>query len=156
LYWSTRQSSLDPDRRAELKPVGSWNEMVIETRGDWLQVWVNGRRILCQDLDRFAGGLGAKPGLRRSSGRIGFQQHTGEVRFRNIEIEELPPPEKQSLFNGKDLTGWVGDPAFWRVEDGVLVGRLPRTKIDGNTFLYSKKTYGDFELRFRARLSEGG
>src|SRR5262249_36030934 len=92
---STRQnSSLDPDRRADLKPLGAWNEMVIEVRGDWLQVWVNGHRILSQDLDRLADGPGAKPGLRRASGRIGFQQHTGEVRFRHIEIKELPPPEK--------------------------------------------------------------
>jgi hypothetical protein len=33
------------------------------------------------------------PGVKWTWGRIGLQQHTGEVRFRNIEIKELPPPE---------------------------------------------------------------
>jgi hypothetical protein len=92
LFWSTGDSWLDPDRRADLKPLGSWNEMVIEMRGERLQVWVNGRRILSRDLDRLADRPGANPGLKRSSGHIGFQQHTGEVRFRNIEIK-APPPE---------------------------------------------------------------
>jgi hypothetical protein len=31
------------------------------------------------------------PGLARTRGRIGLQQFTGEVRFRNIEIKEFPP-----------------------------------------------------------------
>ena len=29
-----------------------------------------------------------------------------------------PPAGFQSLFNGEDLTGWDGNPDFWRVEDG--------------------------------------
>ncbi len=28
-----------------------------------------------------------------------------------------------SLFDGKTLTGWDGDPKVWRVEDGAIVGR---------------------------------
>ena len=26
------------------------------------------------------------------------------------------------IFNGKDLTGWDGDPAYWTVEDGAITG----------------------------------
>ena len=26
------------------------------------------------------------------------------------------------LFNGKDLTGWDGNPELWRVEDGCITG----------------------------------
>ena len=33
---------------------------------------------------------GAFPGLKRGSGRIGFQGHTGQVRYRAITIRERP------------------------------------------------------------------
>jgi hypothetical protein len=137
-------------------PAGTWRTMEVVVRGDHCRASIDGKQIVNLTLDPDARNHGAIiPGLKRHRGKVGFQTNTGVVRFRNIEIKELPP-EEDAFFNGKDLTGWVGDPAFWRVEDGVIVGRLPRTKIDGNTFLYRKKTYGDFELRFRARLSEGG
>ena len=28
----------------------------------------------------------------------------------------------QPLFNGKNLDGWDGEPGFWRVENGAIVG----------------------------------
>ena len=28
----------------------------------------------------------------------------------------------ETLFNGKDLSGWDGNPDFWSVENGVIVG----------------------------------
>ena len=31
----------------------------------------------------------------------------------------------KSIFDGKTLAGWDGDPAMWRVEDGVLIGESP-------------------------------
>ena len=30
--------------------------------------------------------------------------------------------ELSSIFNGKDLTGWNGDPSMWSVRDGVIHG----------------------------------
>lgn len=27
-----------------------------------------------------------------------------------------------ALFNGKDLSGWDGDPKLWKVEDGIVIG----------------------------------
>ena len=34
----------------------------------------------------------------------------------------IAPPKKQSLFNGKDLTGWkIYGTEKWYVEDGLLV-----------------------------------
>ena len=33
---------------------------------------------------------GAVPGLGRIKGRVGIQKHTGMIRYRNIEIMELP------------------------------------------------------------------
>ena len=33
-----------------------------------------------------------------------------------------PPDGFQPLFNGKNLDGWDGDPRFWKVEGGEILG----------------------------------
>jgi hypothetical protein len=94
LRWSTSGGSRDysgPDRLAELRQTEFWNEMLIELRGERLRVLVNGREVRNTDLRKFAAKTDALPGLTRPSGRIGFQSHTGTVRFREIEIKELGP-----------------------------------------------------------------
>jgi hypothetical protein len=62
-----------------------------------------------------------------------------------------PQPVVQSLFNGRDLSGWVvmhgGD---WTVEDGVLVGRNGQNwstdpEVSGS-WLRSERSYQDFIL----------
>jgi len=60
----------------------------------------------------------------------------------------------RDLFNGKDLTGWDGDPDLWRVEEGVIVGETTaQRKAAGNTFLIWKGgEVGDFELTLKARV----
>ena len=60
----------------------------------------------------------------------------------------------QDLFNGKDLTGWDGNPDLWRVENGVIVGETTaQRKTSGNTFLIWKGgEVGDFELTLKARV----
>lgn len=54
------------------------------------------------------------------------------------------------LFDGQTLNQWEGDPAFWRVEDGAIVGQTTETnKSKKNTFLiYRGGEFADFELRF--------
>jgi Domain of Unknown Function (DUF1080) len=59
------------------------------------------------------------------------------------------------LFDGKTLKGWEGDSRYWKVEQGTIVGRAPADRKMGNTFLYSKKKYRDFELQFQVRLRGG-
>lgn len=56
-----------------------------------------------------------------------------------------------SLFNGKDLSAWkVPDPnPFWKAVDGVLVGENNPEKK--GSMLYTKESYGDFELEAEAR-----
>jgi len=56
------------------------------------------------------------------------------------------------LFNGKDLAGWKGDPRLWKVEKGVIVGSTEGTVIEQNSFLSTKKSYGDFILRIKVKL----
>lgn len=54
------------------------------------------------------------------------------------------------LFNGQDLTGWVGDTKGYVAENGTLVC------LKGGKHLYTEKTYGDFALTFEFKLEESG
>ncbi len=60
-----------------------------------------------------------------------------------------------SIFNGKDLTGWEGDPGWWRVEDGAITGELTKEKTrDTCTYLFWRGGKpADFELRASFKLS---
>ena len=53
-----------------------------------------------------------------------------------------PPAEPigaKVIFNGKDLTGWDGDPTLWSVKDGVIHGETTEANpAKGNTFLIWK------------------
>ncbi len=58
------------------------------------------------------------------------------------------------LFNGKDLTGWEGDPKLWKVEGGAIVGTCSGPESpEHNTFLiWRGGTVRDFELRATVRV----
>lgn len=56
-----------------------------------------------------------------------------------------------SLFNGKDLTGWVGDPKLWKVVDGEIVGTS--TGLKKNQFLKSEMVVENFKLTFKVKLT---
>ncbi|QEH32068.1 Serine/threonine-protein kinase PrkC [Aquisphaera giovannonii] len=92
LLWSTNNESRDaiqPDRPAEVRSPSLWNTMEVEHRGGKLRVACNGQDILTTDLALLAARPEALPGMRRRSGRVGLQAHTGEVRLRNIRIKRL-------------------------------------------------------------------
>ena len=52
------------------------------------------------------------------------------------------------LFNGKDLSGWEGNPDLWSVVDGTIQGKTSKEHpANPNTFLIFKAgTVKDFEL----------
>jgi putative membrane-bound dehydrogenase-like protein len=56
----------------------------------------------------------------------------------------------KDLFNGKDLTGWTGNPDLWRVENGEIVGKSPGIKR--NEFLRSHMAAEDFRLTLKVKL----
>ena len=58
-------------------PLGEWNNMIIETRGDFLKVWVNG------DLVNEGFNMTAQ------KGRIAIQAEGSEVEFRKIQLTVL-------------------------------------------------------------------
>lgn len=63
--------------------------------------------------------------------------------------------DMQSIFNGKDLTGWSGDERLWSVKDGAIHGETTEdVKANGNTFLiWQDGRLKDFELRLSFRCS---
>ena len=62
--------------------------------------------------------------------------------------------ESVSIFNGKDLTGWIGRADLWSVEDGQIVGRTVAEKpLEQNSFLiYTASEPGDFELTLQFKI----
>lgn len=63
-----------------------------------------------------------------------------------------------SLFNGKDLSGWVipdGDNGHWNVIDGVI-DYDARSEASGEKNLWTEKEYGDFELHIEWRFKGYG
>jgi hypothetical protein len=65
----------------------------------------------------------------------------------------------KALFDGKDLSGWEGNPKLWSVENGAITGKTgsdPENKIKHNTFLvWTNGTVDDFELRFSYKIVGG-
>jgi len=76
---------------------------------------------------------------------------SGGVRADSVEDEFASVPW-QSLFDGRTLDGWEVRSGFakYRVEDGAIVG----TTVEGspNTFLCTKRPYGDFVLEFEVKV----
>jgi len=61
----------------------------------------------------------------------------------------------QSLFNGKDLSGWAGKTEFWSVKDGAIFGETTKDKpTKGNTFLvWQGGDVGDFVFKAKVRFA---
>jgi hypothetical protein len=61
------------------------------------------------------------------------------------------------IFNGQSLEKWDGDPKFWRVEEGVIVGQSTSdNRVEYNSFLiWRGGTVKDFELKAEVRLTGG-
>jgi len=62
-----------------------------------------------------------------------------------------------ALFNGRDLTGWSGDPKVWSVKEGMINGTLiSRTSADDpNCLVWRGGAVQDFEVRLSYRLIQG-
>ena len=60
----------------------------------------------------------------------------------------------ESIFDGSTLKGWDGDSAFWRVENGAIVGQsTPENAVKQNTFLiWRGGEPRNFELKVQFRI----
>ena len=64
----------------------------------------------------------------------------------------------EQIFDGKTLAGWEGDPQYWRVENGCLVGEVTATNLlKVNSFIvWHGGETRDFELKVEYRVSAKG
>jgi hypothetical protein len=70
----------------------------------------------------------------------------------------LPESGFQPMFDGKSLAGWDCDTAFWRVENGEIVGETTaKHQPAQNTFcIWKGGSPGDFDLKLQYKLTGAG
>ena len=87
----------------------------------------------------------------------------GEETESVINAPDIDTPRKpltakgETLFNGKDLTGWEGNRELWSVKDGAITGKTTAEKpLKHNTFLvWTGGAVRDFDLTFKYRIEKG-
>ncbi|HEV8132286.1 MAG TPA: DUF1080 domain-containing protein [Acidobacteriota bacterium] len=133
-----------PPKVQAAKPEKQWNAMEVYVEWPILRVTLNGQLI--QDVNMEQNDQ-LRWRLRR--GYIGFQDIGQPIRYRNIQIRELPSKEQWiSLSNGKDLSGWSATgSAKWSVENGAIAGS------DGDGYLVSNDSFSSFEFQVYVRTS---
>jgi len=142
-------------------PIGEWNTFWIRMVGE--RVTVNLNNVLVVD-NVVMENYWERDKPIYPSGQIELQAHSTPLYFRNIYIREITPEEEPRilseeevsegfvpLFNGRDLSGWVGDTVGYVAEEGKIV--LYPKQGSGN--LYTEKEYSDFILRFEFKLTPG-
>lgn len=157
--YNNQQNPSAPLKVAD-NPVGEWNTFRILMTGDRVSVWLNGELVVDNVImenywDR------SIPIFKK--GPIELQAHGTDLAFRDIYVREiksseynLTDKEKEagfvSLFNGRNLEGWIGNKVSYTVEDGLIVIK-PGNDSGGN--LYTEKEYSDFIFRFEFQLTPG-
>lgn len=139
--------------------VEEWNTFRIRMVGDKVTVYLNG--VLVTDnvtLENYWDrNIPIFP-----EGAIELQAHGTRVEYRDIYVCEIPrakpyqisAKEKAEgfvpLFNGVDMTGWIGNLKDYFAEGGEIICD-PKRGGKGN--LYTDREYSDFILRFEFQLT---
>lgn len=71
------------------KKAGEWQKMQITCQGNKVKVTLNGTQIVDADLAAHKDKVATHPGLTRSKGHIGLQNHGSRLDYRNIKVREL-------------------------------------------------------------------
>jgi len=62
-----------------------------------------------------------------------------------------------SIFDGKTLKDWDGDPETWRVEDGSMIGESTKERPRSNSYIsYHGIEAKDFDLKLEIKVENGG
>ncbi len=142
-------------------PIGEWNTFWIKMVGERVTVYLNSVLVVDNVVME---NYWERDKPIYPVGQIELQAHSTPLYFRNIYIREITPEAEPRilseeevaegfvpLFNGKDLSGWVGDTVGYKAEKGKIV--LYPKQGSGN--LYTEKEYSDFVLRFEFKLAPG-
>ena len=72
-----------------------------------------------------------------------------------LAIGQAQAPQKPvALFDGRSFAGWEGDlKNTWRIQDGAIVGGSQTVEVPRNEFLTTTRSFGDFVLRVKFKLS---
>jgi hypothetical protein len=142
------------------KPFGDWNRFRVIQVGSRTTVWLNDQLVVENAImENFFDRSRPLP----PEGPIQLQTHGGEIRWRNIFLREIPPPEAtkilrgasddgfESVFNGENLEGWAGPTENYKIENGAIVCQQGK----GGT-IHTKEEYSDFVVRLEFKLPPGG
>ena len=159
--YNNQKNPSKPTKKAD-KPVGQWNTFRIFMIGEKVTVMLNGELVVDNVImeNYWDRNIPIYP-----TGQIELQNHGNTLYFRNVFIREIPREkgtnkltkreEKmgfEQLFNGTDLTGWVGNKQGYAIKDGIMICD-PSLGSSGD--LYTEEEYGDFVFRFEFRLTPG-
>ncbi len=78
--------------------------------------------------------------------------------FKMADTNDIKQKGFVQIFDGKTLNGWEGDSAYWRVENGNIVGEItPATLLKRNSFLIWRGGMpADFELTLEFKITQAG
>ena len=158
-FWNNQRNPRFPQVRAD-NPVGEWNTFYIKMVGERVTIKLNDQLVV-DDVVMENYWEKDKPIYPR--GQIELQNHGNKLWFRNVYIRELSATEAndelaahdsgefESIFNGRDFTGWMGDLENYQVVDGAIVCRKGK---GGNAL--TEKQYTDFVARLEFQLPPAG
>jgi hypothetical protein len=142
------------------KPFGEWNAVRILMVGARVSVWLNQKLVVDHALlENYYDRKTPVP----PKGPIQLQTHGGEIRWRNLFVREIGSDEAdkilashsnqgfQSIFNGRDFTGWAGPTNEYEVVDGAI-----RCQPKKGGTIYTTEEYTDFMARLEIKLPPGG
>lgn len=145
------------------KPFGKWNQLRIVQCGSRTWVWLNSQLVVDGALMENYFDKARKVPI-PATGPIQLQTHGGEIRWRNVFVRELKAEEAnqwlrgkkdpagfETVFNGRDFTGWSGALENYVVTDGAIACRAGK----GGT-VYTTKDYADFVARVEFKLPPAG
>jgi predicted Ser/Thr protein kinase len=145
LYGEAAQGTMqaaDQDQVRKVLREDDFNDLFVRCVGKHVVIKLNGLTTVDRDF----------PDL-PAEGILAWQLHAGgflEATFCNIHFTDLSAAPVaadgfRSLFNGQDLTGWVGKnglPARWRVQDGYM------EIVPGTGDIMTRDSFGpDFQLQ---------
>jgi lysophospholipase L1-like esterase len=87
-YCGSVYSTVAPAKRVT-KPAGEWQTFRIRCQGTRVSVVLNGEPIVDADMNDHLDKVKDHPGLKRTKGYIGLQNHGSRLDYRNIRIREL-------------------------------------------------------------------